>query len=601
MLHRPPPSWRSRHVFGAIGLRPASAQHSRAEAELLKRFAADARTVVELGVAEGGSAAELRSVMAVDGHLHLVDPYEPGQLRISMPRIVARRTVGRVRNGRVTWIRSRSDEAISGWGSPIDFLFIDADHSYERASSDWRLWTPYVVPGGHVALHDSVVFPGGWTGPDDGPVRLLSELMAEGTEWGVVAQADSLTVVRRRGTAAGRNGSVRRRVRVLRAADVPRSTTAGMSGFMLRSGAELERHGHEVTYLFRDRLAPQLTHSGLRRLLVPWLIVARVAGSILRGERTDVVEIHEPLSAPYAVISRLFGRRLPECGVLSFGLEDRGWSAQLAHLRIHGRKPSLKSRILVPLTLLSQARIGLQAAAVVLVPSSTDRDHLVQQLGLPEERVSCVFTGVDEALFELPTIDHDEPRFLFLGTWIERKGTLELTSAWRRLVADRPQARLTIAGAGDYDWVRATAGELPGVQLVPIVERQQLPALLTQHNIFVLPSFFEGMSLAMLEAAAAGLACVVTGVCGSLDVFRPPNPEEDGALLVRPSDEQRLYEALLRLVDDRELRVALGVRARARARSFTWSQTAEEALAAYLGALKRAETSPNGHQRALRL
>ncbi len=599
MLHRPPPSWRSRHVFGALRLRPAEAQHSHAEGDLLKRFAVGAATVVELGVAEGGSAAELRSVMAPNGRLYLVDPYEPGKLRMSMPRIIARRTVRRVRNGTVIWIRSRSDEAIHGWGRPIDYLFIDADHSYERASSDWRLWTPFVRVGGQVALHDSVVFPGGWADPDSGPVRLLAEVLSDGADWTLVRQADSLTIVQRVGVAT-RNGTDRvgtiapgprsrnqRGLRVLRVADVPSTPTAGMSGFMLSSGAEMGRRGHDVSFWFRGRLAPTIDRSGIRRLFVPWLIVARVLAAVVRRQRFDIVEIHEPLAGPYGLLAHLFPRRLPACVVLSFGLEERGWQAQLDHLRVYGRRPPLKSRVLVPLTLLSQSRLGLRTAAAVLVPSSADRDYLIHRLQVPAERVSCAFTGVSKALFEVASSAGPEPRVLFLGSWIERKGTHELVAAWSRLAAVRPSARLTIAGTGESGVVAEQTRGLQGAELLPVVTREELPKLLGDHNIFVLPSWFEGLSLAMLEAAAAGLACVVTGICGSLDVFRPGDPLQDGAVLVRPNDVDDLYEALLTVIDDRDLRAALGRRARERARRFAWSETADRSLAAYAAAAKQ--------------
>ncbi len=115
MLHRPATGRRSRHVFGAVALRPPIAQHSHAEAALLMRYAAGAETIVELGVAEGGSAAELRAVMSPAGHLFLVDPYEPGRLGVSLVRMVARRAVNAVRRGHVTWMRSRSDAAVGGW------------------------------------------------------------------------------------------------------------------------------------------------------------------------------------------------------------------------------------------------------------------------------------------------------------------------------------------------------------------------------------------------------------------------------------------------------------------------------------------------------
>ena len=161
------------------------------------RHAASARTIVELGVAEGGSAAELRAVMSPTGHLYLVDPYERGRLGMSFAWLVAHRAVNGVRGGQVTWLRSRSDAAVRGWRRPIDFLFIDADHSYDRAAGDWRLWTPFVPPGGQVALHDSAVFTGGWTDERSGPVRLLGEILSAGLGWSLVDQADSLSILRR--------------------------------------------------------------------------------------------------------------------------------------------------------------------------------------------------------------------------------------------------------------------------------------------------------------------------------------------------------------------------------------------------------------------
>jgi glycosyltransferase involved in cell wall biosynthesis/GT2 family glycosyltransferase/predicted O-methyltransferase YrrM len=618
VLHRPELGWwRQRHVFGALHMRPAIAQHSDAEAALLMRYGARARTIVELGVAEGGSAAELRSVMSPDGDLCLVDPYTSGRLGMSMMLIVARRTVRRVRGGRVSWLRMRSDQAIHGWNRPIDFLFIDADHSYERAAGDWRLWTPFVTRGGYVALHDSVVFPAGWTDERSGPVRLLGEILDRQPEWSVVGQADSLTVLRRDGDgdagerASGSHSSAptgsagQRPLRVLRVADVPNVPTAGMSGYMLSSGREMERRGHHVAYWFRDQLAPAIANPGLRRLLVPWLIIAKVTAGALRRERLDVVEIHEPLAGAYGLVARALGSRLPACGVLSFGVNERMWEAEHAHLRVYGRRPSVRSRILVPLTLLSQARVGFRTAQAVLVPSTADREYVIGRMRVPAERVSCSYTGVSEHLFSVEKTAHRDVRLLFLGSWIERKGTLELVAAWRRLAAERSTVRLTLAGVGDADCARAELADLPRVELIPDVARHELPALLAGHDVFVLPSWFEGMPLAMLEAAAAGLACVVCSLCGNLDVFRPEDPQSDGAILIPPNDPDALYRALIRLVDDGELRAALAVNARARARSFTWGATAEQALAAYSAAIERRDGalapthrpqgSPDGH------
>ena len=379
-----------------------------------------------------------------------------------------------------------------------------------------------------------------------------------------------------------------RKLHVLRIADVPNVPTAGMSGHLLRSSAEMELRGHRVSFWLHEQLRPGMNGPGVRRLLLPWLIVIKLIRATLTGERPDVVEIHETRASAYALVARLAGRRLPPCAVISFGLDERYWQAERAHLRVYGRRHPLKTRILVPLTLLAQSRLALRAAEAVVVPSSADRDHLVERLGIPAERVTAAFTGVSgEHLFHVSATPRREARLLFLGTWIERKGRAELVAAWRRLVAERPNVRLTIAGTGDSEQVRADTHGLRGIDLVPTVSREELPALLADHDVFVLPSWFEGMPLAMLEAAAAGLACVVCGVGGNLDVFRSEDPQRDGAILVPPSDADALYRALSMLAADGELRRNLGALARARARGFTWVDNAEQTMDAYMSALER--------------
>jgi glycosyltransferase involved in cell wall biosynthesis len=176
---------------------------------------------------------------------------------------------------------------------------------------------------------------------------------------------------------------------------------------------------------------------------------------------------------------------------------------------------------------------------------------------------------------------------LFLGSWIERKGTVELAAAWRRVAAAHPGARLTIAGAGNGDGARADLRGVDGVEVIDAIDRDELPGLLASHDLFVLPSWFEGLPLSMLEAAAGGLACVVSGICGMLDVFRAEDPEADGARLVTPSGAEALYRVLEPLVADAEARRALGDRARSRARCFTWARTAEQSIAAYAAAIER--------------
>ena len=106
----------SRHlrspVFAFLGLRPVMAQHTRDEDVLLRQTAKGRRSIVEIGVAEGASAAALRSGMAPDGTLCLIDPFHLSRWKpINGMKRTARRAVNAVPRGRVVWIEKFSDDA----------------------------------------------------------------------------------------------------------------------------------------------------------------------------------------------------------------------------------------------------------------------------------------------------------------------------------------------------------------------------------------------------------------------------------------------------------------------------------------------------------
>lgn len=175
------------------------AQHTERESQLLGTHSRDHRSIVELGVAEGGSARLFRDGLAPGGTLTLIDPYPPGRLfGINMQEVAARRLVSSRDQRKVEWIRKFSFEAVRDWEHAIDFLFIDADHKYESVKQDWKDWSPFVTQGGIIALHDARVFPGGWTTPEDGPVRLVDELQGS-DDWFLLDSADSTVVFRRNG------------------------------------------------------------------------------------------------------------------------------------------------------------------------------------------------------------------------------------------------------------------------------------------------------------------------------------------------------------------------------------------------------------------
>lgn len=85
-------------------------------------------------------------------------------------------------------IKGYSFEIIKSWSTPIDFLFIDANHKYEAVLRDFLLWAPWVKKGGILALHDTVTWPG--------PTQVAQENLV-GPQYGQVQTIDTLTWARK--------------------------------------------------------------------------------------------------------------------------------------------------------------------------------------------------------------------------------------------------------------------------------------------------------------------------------------------------------------------------------------------------------------------
>ncbi len=125
-----------------------------------------ARTIVEIGSFRGKSAA-LMALGAPGARLTCIDPHEPthfGSFSDDDHAAFMRTIESNGVSDRVTHVRERSHDARAGWPSetPIDFLWIDGDHSYEGAKRDFEDWSTLVRPGGIVAAHDAFRerFPG---------------------------------------------------------------------------------------------------------------------------------------------------------------------------------------------------------------------------------------------------------------------------------------------------------------------------------------------------------------------------------------------------------------------------------------------------------
>jgi glycosyltransferase involved in cell wall biosynthesis len=183
-------------------------------------------------------------------------------------------------------------------------------------------------------------------------------------------------------------------------------------------------------------------------------------------------------------------------------------------------------------------------------------------IGVPRSKILVLPNPVAMPAHVPDRIPTDEVRAVYLGLMNRPKGTFDLLEAVGRLPdATRERLHLVIAGNGETQAVRA-AVEKQGLQRCIEVRGwqnvEQRDALLAQSEIFLLPSHWEGLPMAMLEAMAWGLAPICTSVGSIGEVIQ----SEHNGLLVNARDTAALAAALQRLIEDPETRARIAARAR---------------------------------------
>ncbi len=230
-----------------------------------------------------------------------------------------------------------------------------------------------------------------------------------------------------------------------------------------------------------------------------------------------------------------------------------------------------------------------------------------EELCEEQGKVVPIVNGVDNERFEREVpgpvhewldLPQDSRIILSVGNYHPRKGQEVIVRAMPRILQSHPEARLVIVGqrsealaplieeSGLVGKVILTGklqfpfSSLWGGDTDTHQEPDRLAAIYQQSEIYVSAGMnegAEGLSLALLDAMAAGLPVVATDISGNRDVVK------DGVngLLVRPGDEEDLAQAIGRVLGDRTLQGRMREQAVTDASSFSWNSIARQYLALY--------------------
>ncbi len=195
------------------------------------------------------------------------------------------------------------------------------------------------------------------------------------------------------------------------------------------------------------------------------------------------------------------------------------------------------------------------------------RNSLLTQLGPIESKISTIANGIDTDIYrQISPTSIDLPQLLQLqslarfilvvGRLTEQKGHRYLIDALPTIIETHPQTHFLFVGDGALrDSLQQQAAAVGcATQVHFLGKREDVPQLLVTCDMFVLPSLWEGLSLALLEAMAARKPIVATQVSGTVQLIQ----HQTTGLLVPAADSAALAEAIIELLNQPERAAALG-------------------------------------------
>ena len=182
------------------------------------------------------------------------------------------------------------------------------------------------------------------------------------------------------------------------------------------------------------------------------------------------------------------------------------------------------------------------------------KSYFMKHLGVPADRIDVICNGVPAPSQRTAARASDETvRILYLGKLIATKGVADLLGALASERLGQLAWQATLAGDGDCEHYRrlADAHALKGRVAFPgWLDQPAVSRLLRDTDILVLPSYFEGLPMAVLEALAHSVAVVCTPVGALPDYLE----NHRSTLFVEPGNVAALAEAIELLITQPELR-----------------------------------------------
>lgn len=219
--------------------------------------------------------------------------------------------------------------------------------------------------------------------------------------------------------------------------------------------------------------------------------------------------------------------------------------------------------------------------AHIIAVSNFTKERIIQNLHVPENKISVIHNGVEEKFFQ--PVDKNssvnipfKKYILTLGAIEPRKNLVGLLQAWSK-VKDKIDADTGLVVVGSQGSSKVFGNyviekNIERVHFTGYLDEKYLVSLYSNALFFVYLSFYEGFGFPPLEAMATG--------CPVLASNKTAMPEVIGSsgLLVDPYSQNEIQNGLLQYYNDKNLRTDNSIKGKERARNFNWKEASEKTV-----------------------
>jgi glycosyltransferase involved in cell wall biosynthesis len=317
-----------------------------------------------------------------------------------------------------------------------------------------------------------------------------------------------------------------------------------------------EAEGHTFYHIGRAEV-PQPIHRNL------WGYAAKKYLDNL-ALKPDVVIVHEPMAG-------YFASNKYKLILYSHGVEQRAWEVQKKY---NFNKIGFKSKLIPVFFRYWSNSKGFKKADLILLSNNEDVRYLENEKGIDGSKIKIFKNGYYPLQKAEP---HTGVKFLYNATWLNRKGKFLMYRAFNDLLKSYPQVNLILAGTSQsVDEVLNGFNKdvWQNIKVIPRYNANEEYKLYQEANIFVLPSYIEGQSVALTQAMAMGLCPVAANNCGQADFIQP----NKNGLLFTTGDAEDFKNKMELLVNNNEKITEYGNNAAAFVKDLTWQNVTNEII-----------------------